>query len=74
MPRSDGLAQEDVEAHRHQCEVNFVVDLFWKEGADGVKRYLLRCEKYRGSEATERLRNDAKVKIRHEKENVRTGR
>ena len=57
--RSDGLAQEDVEAHRHNCEVRYVVAKYRSQGSDSVKRYLLLVEKARGSDSAQRLRNDA---------------
>lgn len=53
------MAQEDVEAHRHDCEVRDIVAKYRAQGADCVKRYLLLVEKARGSNAAQRLRNDA---------------
>lgn len=55
----NGMAQEDVEAHRHQCEVRDVVAKYRSKGADSVKKYLLLVEKARGSQSAQRLRNDA---------------
>ena len=56
---SNGMAQEDVEAYRHNCEVRDVVCKYRTKGADSVKKYLLLVEKARGSQSAERLRNDA---------------
>ena len=53
------MAQEDVEAHRHNCEVRDIVAKYSTQGADCVKRYLLLVEKARGSNAAQRLRSDA---------------
>lgn len=75
---AERLAREDVEAHRHRCEVDLLVRMYEEKGADAVKSYLLQCEARRGTAATERLRNDSKEKIR-EKQNekqasIRSGR
>ena len=53
------MAQEDVEAHRHDCEVRDIVAKYRTQGADCVKKYLLLVEKARGSNAAQRLRSDA---------------
>ena len=61
------MAQEDVEAHRHNCEVRDIVAKYRTQGADCVKRYLLLVEKARGSNAAQRLRCEALEQIRLEK-------
>jgi hypothetical protein len=55
----NGLAQQDVEAYRHNCEVRYVVAKYRSQGSDSVKRYLLLVEKARGNISAQRLRNDA---------------
>ena len=62
--RSDGMAQEDVEAQLHQCEVTSVVRMYREKGGDHVKKFLLLVEKYRGSEAASRLREKALAQVR----------
>ena len=53
------MAGEDVEAHRHHCEVLSVVRMYREKGSNAVKSYLLQVEKHRGSQPAQRLRNDA---------------
>lgn len=53
------MAQEDVGAHRHYCEVLSVVRMYREKGSEAVKSYLLQVEKHRGSQPAQRLRNDA---------------
>ena len=61
------MAQEDVEAHRHYCEVLSVVRKY-KETLESegeakarsrIQSFLLQVEKHRGSEPAQSLRNDA---------------
>ena len=61
--RSNGMAQEDVEAQLHQCEVASVVRMYREKGGDHVKKFLLLVEKHRGSEAATRLRSAALEKL-----------
>ena len=58
------MAQEDVEAQLHQCEVASVVRMYREKGGDHVKKFLLLVEKHRGSEAASRLREAALAQIR----------
>ena len=60
---AERLAEEDVEAYRHRCEVASVVRMYQTKGAEAVKSFLLQVEKHRGSEAAERLRGDALDKL-----------
>lgn len=68
---AERLAEEDVEAYRHRCEVASVVRMYNKflkeRGAEyaktRIKSFLLQVEKARGSEAAERLRRDALDKL-----------
>ena len=60
----NGMAQEDVEAQLHQCEVASVVRMYREKGGDHVKKFLLLVEKHRGSEAASRLREEALAQIR----------
>lgn len=60
----NGMAQEDVEAQLHQCEVASVVRMYREKGGDHVKKFLLLVEKHRGSEAAARLRNEALAQVR----------
>ena len=53
------LAAEATEAHRHECEVRWMVCRYRDKGADTVKAYLAKCKTSRGTAATERLRQDA---------------
>lgn len=63
----NGMAQKDVEAQLHQCEVASVVRMYREKGGDHVKKFLLLVEKHRGSESASRLRNEALAQIRLEK-------
>ena len=58
---AERAARADVERYRHQCEVNYLVELGRKEGRRGVDRYLALVEQKRGSAAAKRLRADAKA-------------
>ena len=58
---AERAARADVERYRHQCEVNYLVELGRKEGRRGTERYLLLVERKRGTPAAERLRTDAKA-------------
>ena len=60
----NGMAQEDVEAQLHQCEVASVVRMYREKGGDHVKKFLLLVEKHRGSEAATRLREAALAQVR----------
>ena len=60
----NGMAQEDVKAQLHQCEVASVVRMYREKGGDHVKKFLLLVEKARGSEAAARLREEALAQIR----------
>ena len=69
---AERLAEEDVEAYRHRCEVASVVRMYNKflkeRGAEYAKTriqsFLLQVEKARGSEASARLREAALAQIR----------
>ena len=60
----NGMAQEDVEAQLHQCEVASVVRMYREKGGDHVKKFLLLVEKHRGSESATRLREAALEQVR----------
>jgi hypothetical protein len=64
---AERLAEEDVEAYRHRCEVASVVRMYKTKGAEAVKKFLLLVEKERGSTAAQRLRNDALKAIKDRK-------
>lgn len=57
--QSERMAKEATEVYRHSCEVLSMVRMYDEKGGDHVKSYLLKVEKHRGSEAAQRLRNDA---------------
>lgn len=69
---AERLAEEDVEAYRHKCEVDSIVrkynEALQKRGKDYAKEriqsFLLQIEKYRGSETASRLREEALAQIR----------
>ena len=66
------LAEEDVEAYRHRCEVVSVVRMFKEKGGDFVKSFLLKVEKNSGSAAAQRLRGAALKQVRLEKAGTKT--
>lgn len=61
---AERLAEEDVEAYRHQCEVASVVRMYREKGGDHVKKFLLLVEKARGIDAAQRLRCEALAQVR----------
>ena len=61
---AERLAEEDVEAYRHKCEVDSIVRMYKTKGGDAVKSFLLQVEKHRGSETSFRLREEALAQIR----------
>ena len=58
---AERAARADVERYRHQCEVNYLVELGHKEGRRGTERYLALVAQKRGNAAAEGLRADAKA-------------
>lgn len=61
---AERLAEEDVEAYRHKCEVDSIVRMYKTKGGDAVKSFLLQVEKHRGSETASRLREEALAQVR----------
>ena len=65
------LADKNSEAYRHQCEVKSVVRMYREKGGDFVKSFLLKVEKYRGTNAATRLREEALQQVQMGKANGR---
>ncbi len=61
MPRADAerMASEDVERHRHRCEVRTILRKYAAEGISGVDQFIELVAKIRGDSAAARLREDA---------------
>ena len=41
---AERLAEEDVEAYRHKCEIDSIVRMYKTKGGDAVKSFLLQVE------------------------------
>lgn len=54
------LAMDQVENHRHRCEVRDALRKFAKGGRKAFELYLALVEQKRGTESAARLRNDAR--------------
>ena len=65
IPReaAERLAHEDVQQALFFAEVSSVVRMYRTKGGSAVKSFLLQVEKHRGSEAAERLRGEALLRL-----------
>lgn len=66
MALTHGLTY-DVAERLHTCEIQSVLRMYREKGSKHVKKFLLDVEKHRGSEAAQRLRNDALKALELEK-------
>ena len=57
------LAHKDVQQALFLAEVSSVVRMYRTKGGGAVKSFLLQVEKHRGSEAAERLRGEALLRL-----------
>ena len=58
---AERLANEDVERHRHRCEIRTMLRKADSEGPEAIGEYLLKVERARGAESAERLRAEARA-------------